>query len=402
MRPLSPVDLYSDNVAPAAPEIMAALARVNAGPAQPYGRDPESKAMKTAFSDLFGREVWVLPVSTGTAANSIALSALTPPYGTILCAETAHIQTSECGATELFSAGAKLTYVPAESGRMSADALNEVIRKAGKGLQHRSQPAAVSLTIGTERGTVYPISEIARIAEVARKHGLHFHIDGARFANALVALGTSARCVTTDLGVDALSFGATKNGTLNTEAIVVFRKDIADDLYYRVRRAGQVWSKMRYSAVQLSAYIENGLWLRLAAQANMAAKLLSEGLSQVPGIRIMETVEINPALRRDATRGNRGPRGGRHWARPARRGRAHGNGVVHDCRGGRPRGQARAIPRRRKPRSTQLICRTIARAAFWTMTAWPNLAQAAGVVPSSPGEAPPRAPPRSWSRSGIW
>jgi threonine aldolase len=249
--------------------------------------------LKTAFSDLFGCEVWVLPVSTGTAANSIALSALTPPYGTILCSDTAHIQTSECGATELFSGGAKLTYVPAESGRMSADALNEVIRKAGKGLQHRSQPAAVSLTIGTERGTVYPISEIARIAEVARKHGLHFHIDGARFANALVALGTSARSVTTDLGVDALSFGATKNGTLNTEAIVVFRKDIADDLYYRVRRAGQVWSKMRYSAVQLSAYIENGLWLRLAAQANMAAKLLAEGLGRVPGIRLIETVEIN-------------------------------------------------------------------------------------------------------------
>ena len=155
--------------------------------------------MKTAFSDLFGCEVWVLPVSTGTAANSIALSALTPPYGTILCSETAHIQTSECGATELFSGGAKLTHVPAESGRMSADVLNEVIRKAGKGLQHRAQPAAVSLTIGTERGTVYPVSEIARIAEVTRQHGLHFHIDGARLANALVTLGTSVRSVTTEL-----------------------------------------------------------------------------------------------------------------------------------------------------------------------------------------------------------
>jgi threonine aldolase len=249
--------------------------------------------MKTAFSDLFGCEVWVMPVSTGTAANSIALSALTPPYGTILCSDTAHIQTSECGATELFSGGAKLTHVPAESGRMSPDTLNEVIRKAGKGLQHRSQPAAVSLTIGTERGTVYPVSEIARIAEVTRQHGLHFHIDGARLANALVALNTSVRSVTTELGIDALSFGATKNGTLNVEAIVVFRKDIADALYYRVRRAGQVWSKMRYSAAQLNAYIENGLWLRLAAQANVAAKRLSEGLGQVAGIRMIEAVEIN-------------------------------------------------------------------------------------------------------------
>ena len=287
------IDLYSDNAAPAAPEIMAALTRVNVGPAQPYGQDPESKALRTTFSDLFGTEVWVMPVSTGTAANSIALSALTPPYGTILCSDTAHIETSECGATELFSGGAKLTHVAAESGRMSADALNEVIGRAGKGLQHRSQPAAISLTIGTERGTVYPVSEIARIAEVARRHRLSLHIDGARIANALIALGASPRSVTTDLGVDALSFGATKNGALNTDAIVVFRKDIADELRYRLRRAGQVWSKMRYSAAQLNAYVEGGLWLRLAEQANRTAKRLAEGLGQVPGVRLMERVEIN-------------------------------------------------------------------------------------------------------------
>jgi threonine aldolase len=286
-------NLYSDNVAPAAPEVMAALARANAGPEEPYGLDTESSAMKRAFSDLFGREVWVMPVSTGTAANSISLSALTPPYGTILCAAMAHIQTSECGATEFFSGGAKLTHVPAQSGRMSADMLDEVIRKAGKGLQHRSQPAAVSLTIGTERGTVYPVREIARITEVARRHGLLVHIDGARLANALVALGTSAQSVTTDLGVDVLSFGATKNGTLNTDAIIAFREDIAEQLHYRVRRAGQVWSKMRYSAAQLNAYIEGGLWLRLAAEANARAKRLSEGLAKVPGVRLIEMVEIN-------------------------------------------------------------------------------------------------------------
>ena len=127
---------------------------------------------------------------------------------------------------------AKLTRVPSKAGQMSADVLDEMIRKAGKGLQHRSQPAAVNLTIGTERGTAYPVIDIARIAEVAKKHGLYFHIDGARMANALVALGTSARSVTTDLGVDVLSFGATKNGTLNTEASVVFRKQIAEELRY--------------------------------------------------------------------------------------------------------------------------------------------------------------------------
>jgi threonine aldolase len=293
MPSLLPTNLYSDNVALAAPEIMAALARVNAGPAQPYGQDAETHAMKIAFSDLFGTEVWVMPVSTGTAANAIALSALTPPFGTVLCSDVAHVETSECGATEMFSGGAKLTRVPSKAGQMSADVLDEVIRKAGKGLQHRSQPAAVNLTIGTERGTAYPVIDIARIAEVAKRHGLYFHIDGARMANALVALGTSARTVTTDLGVDVLSFGATKNGTLNTEAIVVFRKQIAEELRYRLRRAGQVWSKMRYSAAQLNAYIEAGLWLRLATQANTAAKRLSEGLSQVPGIRMIERVEMN-------------------------------------------------------------------------------------------------------------
>lgn len=288
-----PVNLYSDNVAPAAPEIMAALARVNAGPAQPYGQDPESKEVKQAFSDLFGTEVWVFPVSTGTAANAIALSGMTPPYGAIFCSEVGHIETSECGAAQLFTGGAKLTLIPAKSGKMDPDALDAAIRSAGKGMQHRSQPAVVNLTIATERGTVYPMKDLERIAQIAKSHGLLFHMDGARMANALVALGKSAADVTTKLGVDVLSFGATKNGALNAEAIVVFKKEIADELRFRVRRSGQVWSKMRYASAQLRAYIENGLWLKLGAQANRAAKRLSEGLVQVPGVRMMEPVEIN-------------------------------------------------------------------------------------------------------------
>jgi threonine aldolase len=287
------VNLYSDNVAPAAPEIMAALERTNAGSALPYAVDGESKALKAAFSDLFGTEVWVYPVSTGTAANALALSVLTPPYGTVFCADTAHVQTSETNATELFSGGAKLTCIPAPTGRMSVDALEEAIRRAGRGQQHRAQPAAVSLTIGTERGTVYALSDIARITEAARSHRLKVHMDGARLANALVTLGVPVKNVTTDLGVDVLSFGATKNGTLNTEAIVVFRESIARELHYRVRRAGQVWSKMRYSAAQLMAYVDDGLWLRLAAQANAMAQRLAKGLTTIPGVRLLEPIEIN-------------------------------------------------------------------------------------------------------------
>ena len=288
-----PINLYSDNVAPAAPEIMAALARVDVGPAQPYGQDPESKAVKAAFSDLFGTEVWVFPVSTGTAANTISLSAMTPPYGAIFCSEVGHIETSECGAAQLFSGGAKLTLVHQKSGKMDVDALDEAIRTSGKGFQHRSQAAVVNLTIATERGTVYPMRDLERIAEVIKRHGLKFHMDGARMANALVALGASAADVTTRLGVDVLSFGATKNGALNTEAIVAFRQDIAEELRYRVRRSGQVWSKMRYASAQLRAYVEGGLWLKLGARANAAGKRLSEGLAQIPGVRMMEPVEIN-------------------------------------------------------------------------------------------------------------
>jgi threonine aldolase len=176
---------------------------------------------------------------------------------------------------------------------MSAESLEETIRKSGKGQQHRPQPAAVSLTIGTERGTVYPAREIARIAEVTKRHGLTLHMDGARLANALVSLGTSLESVTTDLGVDVLSFGATKNGTMNTEAIVAIREPVARELHYRVRRAGQVWSKMRYGAAQLIAYVEDGLWLRHAAQANAMAQRLAKGLVPIPGVRLLEPVEIN-------------------------------------------------------------------------------------------------------------
>ncbi len=288
-----PVNLYSDNVAPAAPEIMAALSRVNVGPAQPYGVDPETKALKAALSDLFGTEVWVFLASTGTAANAISLSAMTPPFGAIYCSETAHIETSECGAAELFTGGAKLQLVRAKSGRLDPDALDERIRTAGKGFAHRVQPAVVNLTIATERGTVYSVKELERIAEITKRHGLKFHMDGARMANALVAIGASAAEVTTKIGVDVLSFGATKNGALNAEAIVVFNKDIAEELRFRMRRAGQIWSKMRYAAAQINAYVENGLWLKLARQANAAAKRLSEGLVQVPGVRMIEPVEIN-------------------------------------------------------------------------------------------------------------
>ena len=218
---------------------------------------------------------------------------MTPPYGVIFCSETGHIETSECGAAQLFTGGAKLTLIRHKSGKMDVDALDEAIRTSGKGMQHRSQAAVVNLTIATERGTVYPTRELERIAEVTKRHGLKFHMDGARMANALVALGASAADVTTRLGVDVLSFGATKNGALNAEAIVAFRKDIADELRYRVRRSGQVWSKMRYASAQLRSYVEGGLWLRLAAQANRAGKRLSEGLVQVPGVRMMEPVEIN-------------------------------------------------------------------------------------------------------------
>ena len=283
----------SDNVAPIAPEILRAIDAANHGLAASYGDDECSALLNRKFSDLFETDVTVFPVSTGTAANALSLATCARPYGAIYCHEEAHIYTSEGGATEAFSGGAKLIALAGDQGKLPPQIVADTLKHAERGITNRPQSDAVSITQATEYGTVYRRDELAAFGAIAREAGIRFHMDGARFANALVALGCSASEMSWRSGVDILSFGATKNGVMGTEAIVVFDRELVEQLSYRLRRAGQTWSKMRFAAAQLIAYVEDGLFLRLASRANELASRLGRELAAVPGVRLMAPVEAN-------------------------------------------------------------------------------------------------------------
>jgi threonine aldolase len=283
----------SDNVAPVSPEILRAIDEANRGPAASYGDDDYSKLLNRRFSTLFETEVTVFPVSTGTAANALSLASRARPYGAIYCHEEAHIHTAEGGATEAFTGGAKLVAMPGRHFRIEPSMLREALAGAAWGVRNRSQPDAVSITQASEYGTVYPLAEIAEIGAIAHDKNLSLHMDGARFANALARLGCSPADMTWRAGVDILSFGATKNGTMSADAIVVFDQDLVEPLSYRLRRAGQTWSKMRYASAQLIAYVEDRLYLRLAAKANAVAAHLGAGLAALPDVRLVAPVEAN-------------------------------------------------------------------------------------------------------------
>ena len=287
------MDFRSDNVGAVAPAIMDAIVRANEGTAGAYGGDDLTQKLDERFSELFGTEVRVFPALTGTAANAITLSALSPPYGSIFCGEHSHIATDECGAPELMTGGAKLMPIAGDNAKVPPDALAEAIARSGTGFVHCSQPAALSLTQATEMGAVYSVDEVAKLADVAKQQGLAVHMDGARFANAVSTLGVHPGDLTWRAGVDALSFGATKNGALAAEAIVLFRTDIADDLAFRHKRAGQLLSKMRFIAAQLLTYIDDGLWLDLAGSANAKAQRLTDGFAAMSGAKLEGTGEAN-------------------------------------------------------------------------------------------------------------
>lgn len=280
-------------MATVAPEILRALAAANRGPAASYGDDEYSTLLNRRFSELFEHEVAVFPVSTGTAANALSLASCARPWGAIYCHEQAHIHTAEGGATEAFSGGAKLIALPGSDCKLEPPLLGEVLARAERGIRNRPQPDAVSITQATEHGTVYSLDELAAIGDCARAAGIHFHMDGARFANALASSNCSAAEMTWRRGVDILSFGATKNGAMAADAIVVFDQALVEPLSYRLRRAGQTWSKMRFAAAQLIAYVEDGLFLRLAAHANALASRLGRELAALPGARLVAPVQAN-------------------------------------------------------------------------------------------------------------
>jgi threonine aldolase len=287
-----PRGFASDNMAGASPEVIAAISACNTGLALPYGHDELSQRLQRKVSDIFEREVSVFLVSTGSAANALSLATLTPPWGSVLSHVEAHINRDECGAPEFYTNGAKLVQLPGPQGKMDLAALKAQSRKM-VGDVHSVQPSSVSISQATELGTLYSLDEIAAIGAVCREAGLGLHMDGARFANALAALGCSPAQMTWKAGVDVLSLGATKNGAFSVDAVVLFNKDLTSELAFRRKRAGQLNSKMRFLAAQIDAYLDNDLWLRNARQANAMAKALWEGLKLIPGVELDRAPEAN-------------------------------------------------------------------------------------------------------------
>ncbi|TAM91410.1 low specificity L-threonine aldolase [bacterium] len=287
------MNFASDNVAGAAPEILAALLAANEGAAAPYGADAISRRLEGRFAEVFEHEVAAFPVATGTAANALSLATITPPYGAILCHAEAHIHTDECGAPEFFTGGAKLLTLPGEHGKLSAQTVERALAVTPFGSQHAVQPAALSLSQVSEAGTVYTPAEISALSAAAHRYGLLVHMDGSRLANALVALGVSPSQATWRSGIDVLSFGATKNGALGAEAVIFFDPARASDLIYRRKRGGHLFSKQRFLSAQLEAYLHDDLWLRNARHANEQAARLAAGLQGIEGVTLRHTVDAN-------------------------------------------------------------------------------------------------------------
>jgi threonine aldolase len=286
------MNFMSDNVAGASPEILAALAAANQGPALPYGADTITERVRQRLAEIFEHDVSIFPVATGGAANALALATLVPPWGVVYCHEGAHIHTDECGGPEFFTAGARIAGIASADGKITAAQLRDLL-PGDKGFVHAMQPAAISLTQATEAGTIYQPEEIAAIGEVARAHGLALHMDGARFANALVSLNATPAEITWKAGVDVLSFGATKNGAMAAEALIFFDAGRAEECAFRRKRAGHLLSKMRFLSAQLEAYLADDLWLRNARHANAMASRLADGLASAPGVQLRHPVEAN-------------------------------------------------------------------------------------------------------------
>ena len=285
------VKFASDNVAGACPEVLNAIISANDGIASPYGNDEWSKNLQNKFSEVFEKEVIVYPTASGTAANALALSALTPVFGNIYCHKLSHINTDECGAPEFYTGGAKLVTLNGVNGKITPEELSENV--GGVGIVHHTQPSVVSITQLCETGETYQLDEISTIAETANKHNLKMHMDGARFANALVSLGATPAEMTWKSGIDVLSFGATKNGCIAAEAIIFFKPELVGNLPFLMKRSGHLLSKMRFVSAQLDAYISNDVWLRNAKHANNMGKKLSEGLNSNPNIELVYPTQAN-------------------------------------------------------------------------------------------------------------
>ena len=280
----------SDNNASVHPEVLEAIRRANHGPAAAYGEDPVTGSAVEKFQEQFGAGVAVFFVFNGTAANVLSLQALTRPFHAVLCPESSHIYTDECGAPERFT-GCKLVSLPASAGKLTLEAVAHAYH--GIGDQHHVQPRVISITQATEMGTVYKPSEIEALARFAHERNMFLHMDGARISNAAAAQRLSLRQATRDLGVDVLSFGGTKNGLMGVEAVVFFRPELAEDFLFVRKQGMQLASKMRYLSVQMEALLTNELWRRSAEHANRMARLLEQEVRKIPRVTIVYPVEAN-------------------------------------------------------------------------------------------------------------
>lgn len=280
----------SDNHSGVSPEVLQAMAEVNKGHAMAYGEDEYSAGVEHLFKEHFGEKASVYFVFNGTGANVLCLDSMLRSHNAVICAETAHINVDECGAPQSIT-GAKLLTVPTPDGKLTPELIKQHLH--GFGFQHHSQPKVVSLAQPTELGTLYTLDELREISDFVHAHGLYLHIDGARFANAAVALGCTFREMSTDIGADAVSFGGTKNGLMMGESVVILNPEINGDFLYRRKQAMQLCSKMRFVAAQFKAYLENDLWKRNAAHSNTMAQLLYNEVKNLHHLEMLYPVQVN-------------------------------------------------------------------------------------------------------------
>jgi len=281
----------SDNTAPMCPEAWGALERANAGSEASYGNDPWTTQACDLIREALEGPAEVFFVFNGTAANSLALAAMCQSYHATLCHELAHVETDECGAPEFFSNGTKLLLLPGPGGKLTPESITHAVERRRD--IHYPKPRVVSVTQATELSTVYSIDDLAAIGATCRRHGLRFHMDGARFANAVATLGVPPRAITRDVGVDVLCLGGTKNGMGVGEAVVFFDAALAEEFAYRCKQAGQLASKMRYLTAPWVGLLQDDVWLENARRANAAAAALEAGLRTIPGIEVLGQRQAN-------------------------------------------------------------------------------------------------------------
>ena len=286
----------SDNYAGICPEALEAMLTANSGHEVSYGDDSWTQKAADLIRDIFETDCEVFFVFNGTSANSLSLAALCQSYHSILCHEFAHVEASECGAPEFFANGTKVLLLPGANGKVDPKAIESAVNKRTD--IHYPKPRALSLTQGTEVGTVYSLAELGTLAEAAKRFGLRIQMDGARFANAVVSLGVKPKEITWQAGVDVLCFGGTKNGVGVGEAVVFFNKEVAREFDYRCKQGGQLASKMRFLSAPWVGMLKDGAWLRHAAHSNAMAQRLEQAIRGLPGVQISYPVETNAVFAR--------------------------------------------------------------------------------------------------------